>query len=296
MDIKSFKSILVVGMILVLFSPYAFAEVRTFHGESEYIMNDSEPIKKAQEIAFYQTIREIAEQAGVYIESSSKISNGKLKSDEIAATTTAVLKIKIKKYGKEYTQDGKLKILASVDAEMDTDNVEELLKELIEARKSSKNYEEVLKDYTKRKNQFDTVYGDYLNSFQKRIMQKIRDGCKLQNEDKLDEALKLYNEAIVETSKENAELSLVYVKRGHIYNLQRQSNLALSDFEKAIALNNDLVGIHYAKALLLESRDNKSEAVKEYRAFLKDADIVYYDTEITDSLNRIVELEYGEVN
>ena len=43
-------------------------------------------------------------------------------------------------------QDGGLKIIVSVDAELDTDNAAELLNELREARNSSQNYEKVLKD------------------------------------------------------------------------------------------------------------------------------------------------------
>ncbi|MBR1646795.1 MAG: hypothetical protein IJ685_08465 [Selenomonadaceae bacterium] len=161
-------------------------------------------------------------------------------------------------------------------------------------KNSAKNYDAVLKDYTERKKNFDTVYGEYLGSYQKRIKRKIRDGCKLQNDGKFNEALKLYDEAIAEAKANDAELSVAYVKRGHVYNLRGEKNLATADFEKAIALNNDAVGVHYAKAVLLENRGDKTQAAQEYRAFVKDAGIVYYDTEITDALNRIVELE--EVN
>ena len=279
---------------MFMFNSLASAEVQSFHGESVYTMNNGEPIKKAQEKVFNQAIRSISEQAGMYIESRSKLENGNLKKDEMEATTAAVLKVKFKKYGKEYDANGLLKIFVSVDAEMDTDNVEEILKELIEAKKSSKNYEEVLTDYTIRQNQFDTVYGDYINSFQKRVMQKLRDGCKLQNDGKIDEALKFYNEVINETISARAEISRVYIKRGHVYNIQGKNDLASADFEKAITLNNDSVGMHYAKAVLLEKRGNTAEAAVEYREFVKDADIIYYDMEITDALDRIVEIE--EVN
>ena len=130
-----------------------------------------------------------------------------------------------------------------------------------------------------------------MSSSQKRIMRTIRDGCKLQLDGKLDEALKLYDAAIAEAAANDAEISVAYIKRGHVYNLQGKGNLAKADFEKALALNNDAVGVHYAKAVLLDISGNKIQAAQEYRAFVKGAGIVYYDMEITDALNRIVELE-----
>lgn len=73
----------------------------------------------------------------------------------------------------------------------------------------------------------------------------------------------------------DAEISLPYIKRGHIYNLQSKNKLATADFEKAVALNNDNVGIHYAQAVLLEARGDKVQAAQEYRIFVKDAGIFF---------------------
>ena len=270
------------------------AEVKTFHAESFYVMNRGEPIKDAQDTAFKDAIRTISEEAGVVINSLSGLRDNQLELDRIEAFTAAVLRVKSKTFGKKFTPDGNLEISAVIDAELNTDDVAEILDELREAKDSAKNYDAVLKDYTERKKNFDTVYGEYLGSYQKRIMRKIRDGCKLQNDGKFDEALKLYDEAIAEAKANDSELSVAYVKRGHVYNLRGEKNLATADFERAIALNNDAVGIHYAKAVLLENRGDKTRAAQEYRAFVKDAGIVYYDTEITDALNRIIKLE--EVN
>ena len=167
-----------------------------------------------------------------------------------------------------------LTITVAVDAELDTTDAEELLNEIRESRNSSKNYEEVLKDYTERKKNFDTVYGEYLGSYQKRILRTIRDGCKLQNDGKLDEALKLYDAAIAESIANNAELSLAYIKRGTIYAMQGKGEIVLKNFKRAVELNNDEVGIHFIKAVVAEAGDNKAQAAKEYRAFVEGADII----------------------
>ena len=289
---SNFSRIIPVALAgLFLFSSTAAAEIKTFHAESSYFAVDSEPIQKAQESAFQNTLREISETANAYLKSDSYVKNSRLKQDDVEIFTAAVLKISSKNFSKNFTPDGKLEIIATVDAEMDTDSVVEILTELRAARNASKNFDAVLEDYTRRKNQFDTIYGDYINAFQKRVMQKIRDGCKLQNDGQLEEALKLYNEALEKLIARNAELSLVYVKRGQIYILQGKNELAAADFEKAVSLNNDSVGIHYARAALFDWNGQNSQAVGEYRAFVKDADIVYYDVEIYNALGRIVELE-----
>ena len=282
------------AFVALNFGGQCSAEVKTFHAESSYLMNRNEPIKDAQDFAFNNAVRTISEKAGVVINGLSEFRDNQLELDRVETFTAAVLRIKSKTFAKKFTADGNLEITAVIDAELDTDDAAEILNELREAKNSTKNYDAVLKDYTERKKNFDTIYGEYLGSYQKRIMRKFRDGCKLQNDGKFDEALKLYDEAIAESVANNAEISLAYVKRGHVYNLRGEKNLATADFERAIALNNDAVGVRYAKAVLCENRDEKIQAAQEYRAFVKDAGIVYYDTEITDALNKIIELE--EVN
>ena len=279
--------------ILVVLSlcGHSSAEIKTFHVESEYFMSKDKPILLAQEKVFKDAIRMISEEAGVIFEGLSNAKNNNLQLDRMETFTAAILRIKSKTFGKEIISDGGLTITVKVDAELDTDEAAEILNEMREAKKSAKGYEEVLKDYTKRKKNLDTVYGEYLGSYQKRILRKIRDGCKLQSDEKFGEALKLYDEAIEEAVANNAEISLAYIKRGQIYNIQGKKNLATVDFEKALALNNDVVGIRYVKAVISETRGNNIQAAQDYRAFVKEADIVYYDTEIIDALNRIIELE-----
>lgn len=278
-------------VVLSLFGQNANAEVKTFHAESSYLMSRNEPIKDAQDYVFKDAIRMISEEAGVVVESLSKSKNNQLEADRIETFTAAVLRVKSKTFGKELTSDGGLTITVAVDAELDTDNAVELLNELRDVRKSTKGYEEVLKDYTERKKNFDTVYGEYLGSYKKRIMRTIREGCKLEMDGKFDEALKLYDAAISESVANDVEISLAYIKRGNVYRTQGKNNLAAADFEKALALNNDATGVHFVKAIMAEADGNESLAAQEYHTFVKDADIVYYDVEIIAALDRIVALE-----
>ena len=269
----------------------ASAEIKTFHAESSYLMDKGEPIHEAQDIVFKDAVKKISEEAGVFVEGLSNAKDSALELNRVETFTAAVLKIRQKNFDKTLTNDGGLEISVSVDAELDTDNATELLNELNAAHNSNKNYEEVLKDYTERKKNFDTIYGEYLSSYQKRIMRKIRDGCKLEIDGKLDAALKFYDEAIAESVANDAELSLAYIKRSFVnLGLQKIDTVA-NDFKRAIELNNDPVGIHLIKAIVFEAQGDKIQAAQEYRAFVKDADIIYYDLEIIFALEQVVTLE-----
>ena len=267
------------------------AEIKTFHAESSYLMDKGEPIRDAQDIVFKDAVKKISEEAGVFVEGLSESKDSALELDRVETFTAAVLKIRQKTFNNELTSDGGLEIIVKVDAELDTDNAAELLNELQEANNSNKNYEEVLKDYTERKNQFDTIYGEYLGSYQKRIMRKIRDGCKAEINGQYNEALKLYDEAIDESVANDAELSLAYIKRAILYILQdKPAELVGKDIERALELDNDAVGLHFVKAIIAEGQGNNSQAAQEYHAFIKDADIVYYDMEIIVALERLATL------
>ena len=284
------KSLIVFfNVILYLISDVSiiFAEIKNFQYKSEYIMKDSEPIKRAQEIAFNMALRNISEQAGIYIDSSSNSEFGKLTKDEIESITAAIVKVKSKKYSKEITSDGKLKIFADVIAEVDIDKAEQLLNDLAKAHKSSKSYEQVLKEFNDNRGQYSELYNRYIVFVKKAAMRKVREGCHLMNEGKIDEAIECFNDAILK----NSDIGRAYIKRGHIYILQGKFDLAQSDFEKALQLNNDDMGIHYVKAVMAERQKNKLQAINEYREFIKLADIVYYDVEITEALDKIIELD-----
>ena len=288
---KKFICLLSVLAILIVGEQNCAAEVKSFHAESSYIMDRGEPIKDAQDAVFNDAIQKISESANVFIDSSSLSRDSELEHARIESFTAAVLRIKSKSFLKELTDDGGLKITVKVDAELDTAAAEEILNELREAKNSSRNYEEVLKDYTERKKNFDTVYGEYLGSYQKRIMRKILEGCKLQSDGKLDEALKLYDAAIEEATANGAEFSIAYAKRAFIYRSQGKEDLAMADIKKAINANNDDAFFHLIQGIVSEIEGDKTQAVQEYRAFVQDANIVFYDTEIIEILDRIVELE-----
>ena len=175
---KKIICILSIFAALTVCDNMASAEITSFHKETVYHMDRGEPIIEAQEKAFKDAIRLISEDAGKIIESLSQVKDGQMATDRLEVFTAAVLHVKAKHFDKTIESNGELSITASVDAELDTDDAAELLNEIREARNSDKNYEAVLKAYTERKNFFDTVYGEYLDSYKKRILKIIQAGWR----------------------------------------------------------------------------------------------------------------------
>ena len=69
------------------------AEVKSFQANGFYIMNDAETVDTAQQVALKEAERTIVEQAGVYIESYTKVKNNHIVSDEILSLTSNIIKI-----------------------------------------------------------------------------------------------------------------------------------------------------------------------------------------------------------
>ena len=97
------KIILALIVFVAVSGDVCSAEVKTFHAESSYLMSSSEPIFDAQDKVFKDAVRMISEEAGVIVESLSKSRNGWLELDRMETLTAAVLRVKSKTFGKEFT-------------------------------------------------------------------------------------------------------------------------------------------------------------------------------------------------
>ena len=94
---------LLTAFVLLIFGGQCSAEIKTFHAESSYLMDKSEPIKIAQETVFNDAVRKISEEAGVVVASLSESKDSALELDRIETFTAAILRIKSKTFGKQFT-------------------------------------------------------------------------------------------------------------------------------------------------------------------------------------------------
>ena len=268
------------------------AAIEQFSGKGEYIMEDNQAIKDAQEIAYNEAMRSIAQQAGVSIKGSSQSEDNTLTNDELEMMATTIAKVKDKNYKKEIGADGKIKVLAFVTAELDTEQADKMLKDMVEAKRASQGYEKIFAEYQAKQKQFDSLQGEYSAALAQTARQSVREGIKLERQGDIDGAMKFYQEAI----EADGNLARAYSHRGHIYRRQGKYDLAAKDYDKAASLAAEEAGWHYGKATLYDQQGRTAQAVKEYRLFVKYADIMEYDEEITQALERIVTLDPDSVD
>lgn len=276
----------IIGLILWA-CPLFVDAAEHFNGRGEYLMSDNESIKSAQDTALQEALRDISRQAAAVVKSRSVGANNQLTSDQIEMVTSTVVQVKEKKFQKSLETNGKIKIVALVEAELDAEQAEKMAKELMAARNVSNEYEKIRGEYSTKQSQYNALQGKYSEAVQKSAKYRTREGIRIEREGKTTEALKVYEEVIAS----DANYARAYSRRGHIYRQQGKNDLAQKDYDKAAALDPKEAGWHYGKAILLEQSGQKAAAAKEYRLFIEYADILEYDKEIPVVLDKILALE-----
>lgn len=264
-----------------------FAAVEPFEAQAEYMMENNESIKYAQETALNEAIRRISQQAAVVIRSHSTAADNQLSSDEMEMVTSTIVQVKEKRFQKRLGANDKIVVTAFVKAELDTDRAEQMSKELLAAKDTARDYEKIREEYSTAQSQYNALQGQYSLVVQKSAKFKAKQGIKLEREGKVAEAMKLYEEAIAA----DPNYARSYSRRGHIYRMQGKRDLAMKDYDKAYALDPKEAGCHYGRAIYLEQDGQKLQAAKEYRLFIEYSDILEYDLEIPQVLDKIIEIE-----
>lgn len=279
------------GMVLaaawIFFAPLtADAEMQTFSGTGEYVMEDNETLKDAQETAYAEAMRRIAQEAAVYVTSRSVVKDATLTEDEIELMANAIMQVTAKEFQKELTPDGKLLIRAKVRAEVDEEATDHWLQERIAAREAERKYAETKAQQDAQRGEHAALKQQYSEARRGAAASFVAEGDALMAEGKEAEALARYNEAI----DANPNLADGYVGRGWVYGLQGKFDFAKPDFEKAVSLDDKNANAHYGLARCLDKAGASARALAEYRAFIDLANIVEHGEGITKALERIAAL------
>ncbi len=129
---KSFRKILAMAIAAGTFAamPLASAEVKEYEGFGEYVMSDFETPDVAKQRAKARAEQNAMEQAGVYVESYTKVINAQVTYDEITTMTNGILRVKDTQYKMLPTDDGKAFLIhATIKADVDTDDVSKWLEQ-----------------------------------------------------------------------------------------------------------------------------------------------------------------------
>ena len=242
---------LIVGSLT--FMPIGHAEIRDYTGVGEYIMSDFETPDVAKQRAKQYAERNAQEQAGVYVNSYTKIENMQVTSDEIITITNGILSVIDVKYEVvPITEHAGIVYRATIQARIDTDKVDEWIAKGVSERSElvaknqalqkaldeqerqiaalKKQIEDVksTKDEEKIKSQFEEADKVFLSN------QKVQEGDE-QFRWNNELALACYNEAL----ELNPNNGVAYFNRGCVYMEFNQYSDAISDFTKAMSLHID---------------------------------------------------------
>lgn len=229
----------------------AHAEIKTYTGIGEYVMSDFETPDIAKQRAKQYAERNAQEQAGVYVNSYTKVENFKVTEDEIITMTNGILSVNDVKYEVvPLVEYGGIVYRATIQASIDTSKVDEWISkganersELVEKnRELQKAIDEQDKQIAELKKQIENIKTDKEEENLKAQFEeadkvflsneKVKEGNEQFIWDN-DRALSLYNEAI----ELNPQNGVAYFNRGLVYIEFQDYSAAAEDFDKAVSLN-----------------------------------------------------------
>lgn len=126
--IKRLMIAVLISILSVGLSGEVFAAPQQFSAEGEYRLGDRDTREDAKRYAVADAKRKIAEQAGVYVESSTEISNFQLVKDKVNIVAQTLMNVKSERT--EFTENGVV-CKAYVTALVDPDAVESKLLEIL---------------------------------------------------------------------------------------------------------------------------------------------------------------------
>ena len=272
----------------LFFPAITSAEIRTYEGVGEYIMSDYETPEVAKQRAKVYAERNAQEKAGVYVNSYSKVENLQLVSDEIVTITNGILKVLNVDYKiVPMVEYGGIMYRATVQANIDTDKVDEWIAKGVEERSSlvEKNRElqrqideqeklitELKKQVSeKRSPQNEEKLKENFAEADRIFMSTV----KLEEGNRLNliiadwayaEAVKCWTEAI----ELNPNNYLAYEARGYYFHLGHVAryNEAISDYTNAIKFNPSAENYFYRGESYL-ARDNIKAAQQDFETALE---------------------------
>ena len=263
--LKNFATGLIAGMFL--FSTTSVqAVVKTYEGVGEYIMSDFETMDIAKQRAKQYAERNAQEQAGVYVQSMTKVLNSQVTEDEITTITNGILNVTDVVYKMIPIDNNVIMFRATVKANIETDDIDKWLERSVverdnlinqnqELQKAIEDQEKLIAELRGQLENLQTqqdrekIAYEYMiadNGF--RSNQKLDQAGKYFERGDYASAINLLNEAITL----NANNASAYAMRGSTYGNLQNYNMALNDFDMAIQLGINDSLTYYCRGLAYE--------------------------------------------
>lgn len=238
----------------MLFAGIVFAEVQEITATGEYTMGENETILNAKKLALSQALRSASEQAGVLVESYTKVKNYQVTADEINVLASSVVEVEDKSY-QEIKQPVGMKVICTIKARVNTGNIDLLRSKKadqlpkVDASKEYAQTQAQVKELFATISQLKTEFAAVTTTEQKKavvakISQSEQQVIALSNKQYNISAQAWYNKAMEFKSAGNM-------------------NLTLKCLDKAISLDANYYDAFIERARI-EEADGSEEATKDY--------------------------------
>ncbi|MBR1421812.1 MAG: tetratricopeptide repeat protein [Selenomonadaceae bacterium] len=276
--------LLTLSIVASMFGNVSAAEL--IQASGTYIMDSrlDETPASATARAREDAKRRAAQQAGVYVESYTKVANLMLEESEVQTIAASVLKIQDEKTSITVMEENLLKFTVEITALVD-DTDPQVLQSMLANRESfdesvrrnielQREYDALKQEMEDLKRQYESADANQREKIKIESAQNISRLNSLEDLEKANEfyvrqnyvsALEYYNHAL-EINPNSAE---AYNNRGLTYYHLNQFTNALSDFSKAIDLDKNFSHAYNNRGMILNSMGQHSQAIPDFDQALK---------------------------
>ena len=280
---RPLSSIIAIILFFYFTLSLCFAEIQSFKASGEYVMSKYETLDIAQQRALLEAQRNAVENAGVYIQSFTKVEDSQVTYDKIIAVASNIVKITQKKFSHDFDSFGNIVVRVDIVAEIDTESVSQDLKrkdlsEILQSYKILQTENEAQKNEIARlkrlvaenKTASDLLSRDFIYQEKQFKAQNLaKEALILEYSGNYDKALGKYNQIV--TMFPNSALG--YFQRGMFYRKIKEFQKSLDDLNVAVA--NASKNFQFSKELFLYrglvkiSLNQKFSAIEDFTQSIK---------------------------
>ena len=261
--------LVLLGSSMGCLSQPVFAEAQQITAVGEYTMGDGETMAAAKERARLEAMRAAAEQAGVYLESSSAVRGMELTADVVRTIAGSVLQVQHTDYKKELTADGNLRFTATVTALVDPVDAVALQNQLKE-KNAQQAYAALQADYAKLEAEMKELKAQHAAAPTAAARQQIEQAMQ---------------------RNEKALSAAGWLSEGERYRMQKKYALAQQAYRQALAMDKSRSDAWYGLGRCLEALEQKNAAIEAYQQYLQQANPDSYSYYLLDAKRRLAALQ-----
>ena len=270
---------------MITFTSNASAEIKTYSGTGEYIMSEFETLDVAKQRAKQLAERNAQEQAGVYVDSYTKIKNAQVTDDEIITMTNGIINVTDVRYQLTPLSDGKsLTIRADIKANIDSDDINKWLDKSIsersalseqnkELQKANAEQEKIIADLRNQLSNVKTHYDREKLAMEYAVADKIflsnkkfEEAGRSYEKGDFHSVIKLCSQAI-EINPENAN---AYGGLGIAHTHFKDFRRAIINLSKALQLDPNLKWAYPARAMAYYFSHDYRNAILDFDVAIQD--------------------------